>query len=109
MMRARVTGNPIKKWYLFNKGKVLLERAIDENPNLVELHFLRLSVQKELPVILDYSRSIKTDRTFIMDHISAFMNESPDNEVFGRKILGYLFDKNLIESDQISKLSFNHE
>ena len=109
MMRARVTGNPLKKWYLFNKGKVLLERAIDENPNLVELHFLRLSVQKELPVILDYNNSIKSDRKFIMDHISAFMNESPDNEVFGRKILGYLFDKDLIGSDQLSKFSFYQE
>ncbi len=109
MMRARITGNPLKKWYLFNKGKVLLEQAIDENPNLVELHFLRLSVQKELPVILDYRSSIKSDRKFIMNHISAFMNESLDNEVFGRKILTYLFDKNLIGADQISKFSFNQE
>lgn len=109
MMRARITGNPFKKWYLFNKGKVLLERAIDEDPNVLELRFLRLTVQKELPGILDYNSSIKTDRKFIMNHISDFMNESLNNEIFGRKILGYLFDKKMIESDQISRFSLNQK
>lgn len=109
MMRARITGNPFKKWYLFNKGKVLLEQAIDDDPNLLELRFLRLSVQKELPGILDYNGSIKSDRKFIVNHISDFMDESSDNEIFGRKILGYLFDKKLIGSDQISRFSFNQK
>lgn len=109
MMRARITGNPFKKWYYFNKGKVILERAIDENPDLVELRFLRLSVQSELPVMLDYYDSIKSDRTFIMNHLSRFMRENQANEIFGLKIAGYLTDENLIGKDQISTFSFLQE
>lgn len=107
MMRARITGNPLKKWYFFNKGKVLLERAIDNKPDQVELRFLRLSVQKELPVILDYRSSIKNDCTFIVHHISDFMSENQANQKLGEKMLDFMVQKKLIDPSQRPVFTLN--
>ncbi len=107
MMRARITGNPLKKWYYFNKGKVLLERAIDDDPKMVELHFLRLSVQKELPVVLDYRSSLKDDCTFIVRHISNFMGENRANQKLGEKILDFMVQNKLIDPSQRPVFSLN--
>ena len=97
MMRARLTPNVLKKWYLFNKGKVLLERAIQSQPDNVELRFLRLSVQLELPAILDYRDLIESDRAFVMRHIDHFMHDDFDNYQYGEKMLRYLSDKDMVK------------
>ena len=51
----------------FNKGKEILEQAIAQDRSSVELRFLRLSVQLNVPSFLNYSSSIETDRKLITE------------------------------------------
>lgn len=60
--------NPMDKLSTFKKGKKELENAIKEDHNNVELRFLRLSIQSNVPGILNYDQNIKTDLAFIKDH-----------------------------------------
>ncbi|MBM1105511.1 hypothetical protein JQC67_05085 [Aurantibacter crassamenti] len=59
-----------KKGY-FKEGVVLLETAIKEEPNNIEIRCLRLGVQENSPKILRYKSEIPTDKQFILDHYSS--------------------------------------
>ncbi len=69
MMMAKYTINPISKWSYFKKGKQLLEKAIDTDPNNVELRFLRFAAQTNIPAFLGYKEHIKSDKAFILNSI----------------------------------------
>lgn len=60
--------NPMDKLSTFKKGKIVLENAIKEDPKNVELRFLRLSIQSNVPKILNYDQNIMSDLTFIKEH-----------------------------------------
>ena len=55
-----------KKMGFFNKGIDLLEKSIAAAPNEVELHFLRLTIQLNLPGFLNYYGNIKQDKEFVL-------------------------------------------
>lgn len=59
----------------FNEGKALLDGAIQAQPTSVELRFLRLSVQVNVPGILRYSANKTEDRAFIEAHLHEVKNE----------------------------------
>ena len=56
-----------KKMRNFNKGTDLLETAIKEAPSDVELRFLRLTIQVNLPGFLGYNKNIDTDKNFLVN------------------------------------------
>lgn len=43
-----------------------LENIITSNPNQIELRLIRLSIQENLPKIVNYSRKIQEDKSFIL-------------------------------------------
>lgn len=43
-----------------------LENVITSNPNHIELRLIRLSIQENLPKIVNYSRNINEDKSFIL-------------------------------------------
>src|SRR5690606_5476556 len=45
MFMAKHTGNPLKKMTYFKSGKKMLEKEIAENPENVELRYIRLCIQ----------------------------------------------------------------
>ncbi len=57
--------NPISKLSTFNKGKKYIESAVKQNPDNVEIRFVRLSVQKNCPSFLGYNDEIDQDVAFI--------------------------------------------
>ena len=57
--------NPVNKVSYFNKGKKVLEEALAIAPDNVELRYLRLTLQENVPSFLGYSDRIKEDRAFI--------------------------------------------
>lgn len=65
---ANHTWNPIDKLNTFKKGKIELENAIKQDSKNVELRFLRLSIQANVPKILNYDQNIKSDLIFIKEH-----------------------------------------
>ncbi|RRJ91008.1 hypothetical protein EG240_07345 [Paenimyroides tangerinum] len=60
--------NPMDKLSTFKKGKIELENAIKQDPKNVELRFLRLSIQANVPKILNYDQNIKSDLIIIKEH-----------------------------------------
>ena len=54
----------------FNRGKSILEEAIEANPLNVELRYLRYSLQKRVPDFLGYNANIDEDLLMIKKKIT---------------------------------------
>ena len=74
-IKCKFINNPINKLIYFNKGKELLEEAIKQDPNSVELKFLRYSIQKHIPKFLFYSDNIQKDLNFVNENIKSIKNK----------------------------------
>ena len=70
MIKSKFLANPISKIKHFNKGKEILEVSIDNEPNSIELIFLRYSIQKNIPKFLMYRSNLKSDLEFIEKNLS---------------------------------------
>lgn len=70
-LKAKYSWNPYAKLSYFYDGKDLLEEAIESDQDNLELRFLRLAIQDNLPEILNYNQEIEADRTFLNQHIGA--------------------------------------
>lgn len=73
---ANHTSNPLSKLKTFNKGKKNIEQAIKADPDNVELRFIRLSVQKNVPSFLGYKSNIKEDQMHLEKHKSIVVSAS---------------------------------
>lgn len=56
-----------KKEYV-KEGILLIERAIEQDPNSVELRMIRLIIQENVPKIVKYNRDIEQDKNWIVEH-----------------------------------------
>lgn len=61
----------VDKMSAFKKGKSILEEAIQALPNNLELLFLRLTIQLNLPRFLGYKDNIAEDKKFVLDHFKS--------------------------------------
>ena len=73
---ANHTINPFSKINTFNSGKKNIEQAIKVDPNNIELRYLRLSIQKNCPAFLGYTKNIEEDISFIRKHADSITDES---------------------------------
>ena len=55
-----------QKLSFFNKGTDTLEAALKRSPEELELRFLRLTIQLNLPSFLGYSKNISSDKQFVL-------------------------------------------
>lgn len=75
MLRAREVWNPYSKLSYFNKGKDMLNMAINKSPDQVELRFLRFCVQTNAPAFLGYKNEIPADKSLILKKYSSLNDE----------------------------------
>lgn len=66
---AKYSINPVTKLNHFNKGKKILESALVASPNNIELRYLRLTLQENVPSLLGYSDMIEKDRAFLKEKL----------------------------------------
>lgn len=52
----------------FKEGVGLIEFAVTNDPTAIEIRMIRLSVQENVPKIVNYKGNIKEDKKFILDH-----------------------------------------
>lgn len=52
----------------FKEGAKLIEFAVANDPNNIEIRFVRLSVQENVPKIVNYRGNKKEDKQFLLDH-----------------------------------------
>ncbi len=65
-MKAKYTINPYKKLKYFNEGKLLLEKAINKDAQNIELRYLRLAIQSNIPTFLNYNKNIDSDKILLL-------------------------------------------
>ena len=69
MISAKYVFNPIRKLSRFNKGKVLIERALEKEPKNLELRYIRFTIQTNLPNFLGYSANVNKDKEFLINKL----------------------------------------
>lgn len=60
---------PWAKLKSFNEGKQNINQAIIQEPQNVELRYIRLSIQKNAPVFLTYRNEMESDTKFIKENL----------------------------------------
>ena len=90
MLLAKHGFNIFTRYSNFNKGKELLEQAIADDSKNIELRFLRLSVQVNIPVFLNYSSNLEDDKKLISENY----NKLTDSDLKTR-IKDFYTSKNL--------------
>lgn len=99
LMNSKYGYNPIKKLKTFKKGKTLLDEAIIEDELNLELRFYRMSVQMNVPKILNYQKNIKEDKTIILDHLQTI-----EDEELLKMIRSYLYKCECLDRAEFIKL-----
>ncbi|MCB0803172.1 MAG: hypothetical protein KDB74_08735 [Flavobacteriales bacterium] len=80
MLQAKESWNPIKKFSHFNQGKNLLDKLISENQNNIELRFLRLCIQINLPSFLNYDNK-DIDTMYLLKNLSKLKDQDLLNRI----------------------------
>ncbi|MDY8138421.1 hypothetical protein [Aquimarina sp. 2201CG5-10] len=82
--------NFFSKLSYFKKGKKLVEKAIEEEPDNIEIRMIRLCIQYNVPKILGYYKEIESDKDFILTHVDQI--NSPDLKKY---IEGFIVDSEI--------------
>ena len=69
MVMAKYLLNPISKWNYFSNGRNALSNAIQVDSSIVELRFLRFTVQSSAPYFLGYHEEIDNDKVLLLNSI----------------------------------------
>lgn len=92
---------PVSKYNYFLKGRDMIEEAIGQMPDNVELRFLRLTIQIGTPAFLNYNQHIVTDREMILAHLEKQTDICKHEAQFWSMVLVYLRDRS--RPDQASR------
>ena len=74
-MMAREVFLPTSKYRYFSEGRDLIEKAIIEDPGNLEIRFLRLMVQSQLPAFLGYN-NMKEDKVLLFNSFTQLNKEN---------------------------------
>ena len=70
ILESKYLRNPVKKFKVFKENTKLLDSLLVYHPKILEIRFLRYSIQINAPKILGYTNFVKEDYEFIMKNIS---------------------------------------
>lgn len=70
MAEAKFKFDPFSKLSAFNSGKKILENCVSADSSSLELRYIRLAIQKNVPSILGYSSNIIGDKKFLLNNVS---------------------------------------
>ena len=80
-LMAKFAKSAKEKKPLFKEGARLIEFAISEKPNDIEIRVVRLGVQENSPKIVGYRKNKEEDKQFIINHL---------NEVSSKELKAYI-------------------
>ena len=67
-LKAKFAKSTKDKKTLFKEGATLIEYAIAEDPNNIEIRCIRLGVQENTPKVVKYYKNIPEDKQFVLEH-----------------------------------------
>ncbi len=82
-LMAKYVWSPYRKLENVNRGLEQLNRAVAVDANDIEIRFLRLSVEENIPDKVKFKKHITDDKTFILQHLKS-------SHPIYQKIRGYL-------------------
>lgn len=69
---TKTTWNLFKKMSFLRQSEVSFNSAVGKAPKDIEIRFMRMAVQFEIPEYLGFSEDMETDRKFIIENIDNF-------------------------------------
>lgn len=99
-MLARVVWNPFTKLSQVMKYSELMETAVLEDQENIEIRFLRLSIEYNLPKFLGMSKNMTVDRDTIVSNLST-VNSMDLDPSFCRYIIYFLNDTGLCTEEEM--------
>jgi len=104
-IKAKHAWNPVNKMSYLNQGFNTINKAVNKDPNQLEVRFLRFSLQFYVPGFLGYSKNIDTDKDKI---ITLLQNEKNANLNVDKKILkdmvNFMIDSKKCDAQEIAIL-----
>ncbi|HMK06518.1 MAG TPA: hypothetical protein VK476_03245 [Flavobacterium sp.] len=67
-LKSKFSANLVDKISFMKQGAKLIDEAADAEPNNVEIRMIRLSVQENVPRIVNYRQNKDADKAFIIKH-----------------------------------------
>lgn len=101
-LKAKYEKGIKNKKHFFKKGVTLLEKNIAKEPNNIEIRFIRLSIQENVPKLLKYKKNILEDKTFIFQNLKQVKDKKLRNYIKSFVLQSKSFTKE--EKSVISKL-----
>lgn len=89
-MRCKHLFNPITRIGHFNKGKKLLEAAIQRDHLNPELLYFRFSTQSNIPALLKYKMNIEGDKRNLISYLKTGNHKSDQDHDLYLRIKAYL-------------------
>ena len=99
-MLARVLWNPFSKLTQVRKYQEKIALAVAGDPENIEIRFLRLAIEYNLPTFLGMSEHVEEDVTMIMKNLPSAASLRLD-PAYGQYIFYFLEQTDLCTSDQI--------
>lgn len=105
---AQVIWNPFKKLSQVMKYDELMSAAIVKDPKNVEIRFLRLAIEYNLPSFLGISTHLEEDIDHIVGNLSN-VSQMQVNPVFGKYIFYFLKETSLCSQDELDRMKMSFE
>jgi len=100
---AQVVWNPFGKFSQVNKYEELMNEAIGMDSTNLEIRFLRLSIEHNLPAFLGMSHHVKKDSRFLKSNIMEVKAMGFD-KAFNEYILYFMEETGLCTKEEIIEL-----
>lgn len=102
-LMARVLWNPFSKLGRVKEYDRIMNKAIEKDPNNLEIRFLRMSIQYHLPSFLGMSENIQEDKQYILNNTSQIEAMNVDKS-FSDYIFYFIESTGLCTVEEISDL-----
>ncbi|MEQ8908429.1 MAG: hypothetical protein RIC95_04500 [Vicingaceae bacterium] len=99
---TRTTWNLFKKMSYLRKSEKSFEEAVRKDPNSVEIRFMRMAVQYEIPAYLGFSDDLDSDKVFVIKNIKDFKAENLPKETC-KEIYAFMKRCNYFTESQIQR------
>ena len=97
---AQVVWNPFSKLSQVVKYDKMMGQVIEEDPLNIEIRFLRLAIEYNLPSFLGMSEHVKEDSQMIVRNMSS-INQIQLDKSYGQYIFHFLSEANLCTEEEI--------
>lgn len=99
---TRTTWNVFKKMAYLRKSEKSFDEAVKMDPNSVEIRFMRMAVQYEIPAYLGFSEDLERDKKFVIKNIKNFKAQDFPKQTC-KEIYAFMKRCNFFTESQISR------